>query len=175
MPAGNAIDLTSLWTDPAWRWHIVFWVVASTAFSVMSYLSVRLLSRLPDFEHKDEMLWGARWWELIFLGIVVLSGAIWYAGMRLTGHFSMLTVYIPWATLLIAMYYGMGSWSMRGPGAILAYWELSRGKQRVELEDLLEEWEDRVVLQQRFKYLVLVFLGVPVAIVLLAHLISALR
>ena len=175
MPPGNAIDLSSLWTDPFWSWHILLSIVFWAALLVMSYLSVRLMSRLPDFEHKDEMLWGARWWELIFLGIVVLSGAIWYAGYRLTGHFSMLTIYIPWATLLIAIYYGMASWSMRGPGAILVYWELRRTKQPVQLEDLLKKWEDRVVHQRRFKNLLLFILGVPLAIVLLAHLIFAPR
>ena len=92
----------------------------------MSYLSVRLLSRLPDFEHKDEMLWGARWWGLIFLGIIVLSGIIWYAGLRLAGHFSMLTIYVPWIAFLIALYYAIGSYSMRGPGAILLHWDLKR-------------------------------------------------
>ena len=134
MPPSNPIDLTSLWTDPFWRWHILFSIVFWAALLVMSYRSVRLLSRLPDFEHKDEMLWGARWWVLIFLGIIVLSGIIWYAGLRLTGHFSPLTIYVPCALVLIMLHYGLGSWRMHAPGAVLTYWQLKRKKKTVTKE-----------------------------------------
>lgn len=174
----SVIDcLKSIWADPWWRWHSIMSAIFCLALLTVSYASLRLLRRLPDFKHKDEMMWGARWWILIFFGIGLSSAVTWYATTTITliERFSLLTVYVPWVAFLIALFYGIGSWSMRGPGAILVYWQLSRGKQPVQLEDLLKKWEDRVVHQRRFKKLLLFILGVPLAIVLLAHLIFALR
>jgi len=176
MPTGNAIDITSLWTDPFWSWHILSSIVLWAALLVMSHLSVRLLYRLPHFEHKDEMLWGARWWMLILFAIVILlPGAIWYVNIRLTGRVWLLSIWIPWAAVLIAMHYGLGSWTLRGPSAILTYWQLKRKKETVELADLLEKWEERVIAQQRTKRTGLIIFAVLLAVMFLIHVMIGVR
>lgn len=55
-------------------------------FALASLASLRVLRRLPDFEAKREMEWGARWFWLLLLSAFGLAGIVIYVGMTHTRY-----------------------------------------------------------------------------------------
>ena len=55
-------------------------------FALMGYFSLRILRDMPDFEHKAEMIWGARWFWLVFLAIITAYFAVAYLGATQTPY-----------------------------------------------------------------------------------------
>jgi len=55
-------------------------------FGWMGYSSLRFLRGLPDFEHKEEMEWGARWGWAIVAGLFTTWPLVKYLGITFTPY-----------------------------------------------------------------------------------------
>ncbi len=74
-------------------------IVASVGlFVVMGFFSLRALKRLPDFEHKAEMVWGAKWYWAVWLAMCAVVYGTLYYGLTATPY--LLTTLITTPVLL---------------------------------------------------------------------------
>ncbi len=116
-------------------------IVASVGFFVLlGFLSLRVLKQLPDFEHKADMVWGARWYWTVWLAICgIVYGAVYYG---LTA-----TPYLLTTLLTSPVLFGLLFWlSMRyldhqSTGAFFCM-NLFNARVRGKTFDF-EEWQER--------------------------------
>jgi len=59
---------------------------AVVLFALVGLFSARALRCLPDCEHKREMLWGARWYWAVFVGVVGIAFGMLYFGVARTPY-----------------------------------------------------------------------------------------
>ena len=161
MPEGNVIDLRFLWSDPEWRWHVVVLIVVWAYLWASSCASLRFLRKQPDFEYKQAMMWGALWWPIIFTAIFISAFVIWYVSVKLTGQVPFLAFAILWTALLLTLQRSIGSWTLRGPGAITHVWSRRLKRDPIDLQQLIDEWEERHQWQLRWKGVILAFCAIP--------------
>ena len=172
MPEGNIIDLRSLWSDPQWFWQTAILGVFWAYFCAGSYVSLRFLRKQPDFEHKGEMIWGALWWPIIFTAPIVASYVILVLGFLGPGDRVFLFIWIIWTTIIVFLYYGLGSWTMRGPGVIGFVRQVRRKGKPFDLQHFLEGSEKIVQSEFRWQGLVLAICAIPWAVVTAIWLLS---
>jgi len=55
-------------------------------FALMGLLSLRALRQLPDFEHKAEMVWGAKWYWTVWSAICGAVYGVLYYGLTATPY-----------------------------------------------------------------------------------------
>jgi len=55
-------------------------------FVIMGRFSLRILSQLPDFPAKRQMMWGARWFWLVMLAMIALAFLATYVGLTRTDY-----------------------------------------------------------------------------------------
>lgn len=61
-------------------------VVFVGAFAVSGYYSFGFLFGLPDFEHRERMLWGAKWFWAVMAAIPTAAYLVTYEGIRCTPY-----------------------------------------------------------------------------------------
>lgn len=100
-------------------------------FAAMGYSSLRFLRKQPDFEHRREMLWGAKWFWVLVAGLIAFGHLVLYLGVTLTAYplsfltgassvfyigFVLLLCLLPWqAEGLFAWSVGFRAWMKRKP------------------------------------------------------------
>ncbi len=172
MPEGNVIDLSFLYPGGGWPWGILITAIFWALFCANSYASLRFLRKQPDFQHKEEMIWGALWWPIIFTAAMVASYVILVLGFLGPGDRVFLLIWISWTTIIVFLYYGLGSWTMRGPGVIGFVRQVRRKGKPFDLQHFLEGSEKIVQSEFRWQGLVLAICAIPWAVVTAIWLLS---
>ncbi len=86
MSHGEAVEFIGNWFSQFPADVVTCLLVVVGFFAVVGDRSVDFLRGLPEFEHKAEMLWGARWLWAVMLAIPTVAYLVMYEGITRTAY-----------------------------------------------------------------------------------------
>ncbi|MCK4322933.1 MAG: hypothetical protein KAW89_00285 [Armatimonadetes bacterium] len=147
-----------------WSWNLIITGGVLLYVDARSLLSWTFLRRAPDFTHREEMMWGALWWPVIFTAVLATMHAAWTIAPNSVHHY-LLGFTVPYGILLVLLATkGIGTWTLRGIGLIDAVWSAHWRGREFDLDAFLQEAREWVQWGRRRKWAIMAVAMIPWAV-----------
>ena len=142
----------------SFQWGAVLAIGALAFVWLVGYLSLRFLRDLPDFEHKREMMWGAKWHWAIYASILTASILTMYFGFTLSPYpTTSLLVALALMWVLFALDLVLLPHQNSGQLAIVDLWTARLKKQSFSFDSWIAREHRNRVKQRRMRIVIAVF------------------